>query len=245
MFGGQYQTNPGQADKIFFRGTSYGNVPTFGTAVDTEGVTLGKMQQENQKRQLDQQAGQAGLDRSFQGGQNAANRDLQLQLGMAPINFAKEKFNTLSPLLTNLIGGTQGGGLVGGAPGPQPGVTTGPVWTPQQVDQQVNAAKSNNATAAASQSNAAADKTAAQGFGSRSPLLSALQTQIGMGQMAANTDAERNIRFDTAKGNAEHTLNTEAQAETNFRDFNDQDIRRRQANFNYTTSLAGILAGLA
>jgi hypothetical protein len=191
-------------------------------------------------------ATQADSDRTFQGGQNQADRDLQFKLGMAPVDFAREKFNTLSPLLTGLIGNQTGPGTeVGGTSTPLPQINQGPIWSPQQVNQQVNAAKGSNSQMAASQQQQAATKTAAQGFGSRSPLLAALQGQIGASQMAANTDAERNIRFDTAKDNAKHTLDTQVAGQNQWMDANSIDVERRKAKNQHTSALAGILAGLA
>lgn len=217
--------------------------------VDGEGLAVAKLQAQNAKdlqgNQLTYQGGQAAADRAFQGGQAAANRGLQQQLGMAPWAFKDQVFNTVSPLLKGLMGQAQGqAGLVGGQNGPSPQIDAGPVWSPQMIDQQVNAAKAGTAQKAQTQMTANQRNTAASGFGSRSPLLAALNSGVGMQAQAAGTDAERNIRFGAAQGNAQQVLAGQQAQEGQWRDQQDADIRRRQANHQYVTSIAGLLAGM-
>lgn len=209
-----------------------------------------------QGNQLGFEGTQAGLNRGFTGEQNAANRQfegeqgaaqraLQLQLGMAPINFAQQKFNTVMPLISGLMGGVRANMGGGGAMAPQPSMGSGDIWTQAQIDQQVNAAKAGNAQQASTASHNAARQTAGRGFGANSPLLAALQGQIQMGQMGTDADAERGIRLDSAKANAQNRLATGSLAEQKWLDAQDQNLRRQQLAFSGPASLLGALSGFA
>lgn len=216
-------------------------MPTEGENISAQRNALEKLLAGNQ---LAFQSGQADKQRAYEGEQRSADRNAELTLGMAPINLKRDIFNQVSPLLTGLLGQNQGGGLVGGANTVQPSISRGPMFSDQQINQQVNAAKSGNAQMAETANQAAAKKTAGQGFGSRSPLLAALQGQTNAARMGADADAERDIRFGAAQKNADQTYRTDQLAEQQWNDLQDADIRRRQSNLNYTTSLAGILGGL-
>lgn len=174
-----------------------------------------------------------------------ADRANQMTLGMAPWNFKDKVFGTISPLLQQLMGNQNPGGLVGGQNPATPQVDASPIWNPQQIDQQVNSAKANNAQSADTQSKAAQTKLSAQGFGSKSPLLAALEGNIGQARMGADADAERGIRWDAASGNAGQVLKGQMANQNAAVAFNGQDIDRRKANNQYQTSLLSILGGLA
>lgn len=180
-------------------------------------------------------------------GNAAADRAVQLQLGMAPWQYKDKVFGTISPLLQQLMGGggTSSNGLVGGQNPATPQVDASPIWSPRQIDQQVNAAKANNAQGADTQVRQAQTKLAGQGFGSKSPLLAALEGNIGQARMAADADVDRGIRWDAASGNAGHVLKGQAANQNAAVAFNNADIERRKTNNQYTTSLLSILGGLA
>jgi hypothetical protein len=171
-------------------------------------------------------------------------QDLQFQLGMAPLDFAKQKFSTLLPMLQSQLG-SAGAGLVGGANTPQPAVTAGGVFTPDQIQQNVNAARAGVDQQTATSQRQNATKLAGQGFGGKSPLLAALNQQAANAGMIAGADQERQIRSGAAEQNATHQLAGQTLQEAQWKDFNDADIRRRQAAQQGQNSILSILASLA
>ncbi|HUR53513.1 MAG TPA: hypothetical protein VMZ71_05260 [Gemmataceae bacterium] len=239
---GGYQSSQGNPSLINM-GTAMSGLDAAGrpgvTAYNVESADIAalKLQQQFQKEMF---------DRTNPQNLAAANADraAQLQIGMAPWAYKDKVFGTISPLLQQLTGGQNPGGLVGGQNPATPQVDASPIWNPQQINQQVNSAKANNAQAADTQSKAAQAKTAAQGFGSKSPLLAALEGGIGQARMGADADAERGIRWDAAAGNAGHVMKGQAANQNAAVAFNGQDIERRKANNQYTTSLLSVLGGM-
>lgn len=238
------QINAGQASKIFMGGYGSQGNPVAPTAVDSEGVVLGRMQDKQAQRALDFQVNNATAGRLSDNANRAADRDTQLQLGMAPINLKRDIFNQVSPLLTGLVGNAGNGDRVGGTNSPPPDITRGGIWSPQQVDEQVNAAKSANAANADRTTRGNATSLAAQGFGSRSPLLAALNASTQMQRAGADATADRETRWNAAEGNAQQTTRTDQLAVDRWDRTEKNDIARRQAANNYTSSLASILASL-
>lgn len=198
----------------------------------------------------DFQGAQAAADRGFQGQQNDANRSLQQQLGLAPIEFQREKFNAIQPYINNLLGGLSGGagsgtfGTIGGSASAQPNISADPIYSQGMIDQQVNQAKANNAQQTATANRGVATKLAGQGFGSRSPLLASLQSQNQAAQMGSDATSENAIRFGSAKANSEQVLKGQTAQESAWNDYQDQDIRRRQTQVNGINGLLASLGGL-
>lgn len=216
-----------------------------------------QLQQALQSSQLGFEGTQSGLQRDWQGQQNSQSqqfqgtqadkqRALELQLGMAPIDFAREKFNAVMPMIGGAIGGIggiRGGGGGGGGLSPQQQTQIGDIWNQGQIDQQVNAAKAGDAQQAATASNAAARNTAGKGFGSSSPLLAALQGQIQTGRMATDAESERGIRLNSAQANAQNRLQTGSLAEQQWLDAQDQNLRRQQLGYSGPASLLAAMGG--
>ena len=161
---------------------------------------------------------------------------------MAPIDFKREVFGQVSPLLTGLLTGSTE--RVGGQSGAAPAVARGPIWTDQMIGEQINAGRGANLAAADTQNRAAATKMAGQGFGTRSPLLAALQGATNMQAAAANSDLARETRWDAAQGNADQTYRTDQLAVQAWNQAEQQDIQRRQMQTTYAGNLASVLAGL-
>jgi hypothetical protein len=226
------------------------------------------------------QGAQADATRAFEGTQRGADRDLtgrlaadanavtsrgqdlQFRAAELPWQYRRDVFGQVMPLIQGLAGGVGGSGgsaafdqalqLVGGQNGPLPGLPSAEVFSPQQVQQQVNAGVAQNDQRAATASRAAAEDTASRGFGSRSPLLMALQSQIGTATGAANADFGRETRMRAAEANAQQGLQVAGLANQQYQLANDGDIRRRQAATNYlgqnqanAMQLIAALAGLA
>ncbi len=209
---------------------------------DSEGIQLGRMGQATADRNRDAQVGQANADRLAATSRADQDRATSLQLGMAPINFKRDVFNQVSPLLSGLL--TGGVERVGGASAAAPGITRGPVWTDQMVTEQVNAGQAANQAAGDTQNRAAETRMAGQGFGTRSPLLAALQGATNMQTASANADVARETKWDAAQGNADQTYRTDQLALQSWNQQEQQDIARRQMQNTYSQSLASVLAAL-
>lgn len=265
-----FQSNPGQAGQIFFSSVGQGYDPSRSTAVNSEGVQLGLMQQQNLAKQLNFQGGQnnldrlfqgtqndanrafqgqqSQLDRTFQGGQNDANRALQLQLGMAPIDFAKEKFNTVMPLIQGLLGGGGGGGGSSpgalGAFGAVPQVSAGGIYSSKDMQNQVNAQQAKNAQQETAQNRQASAETAGQGFGTRSPLLAALQQGFAMNRQAQDATASREIPLQYQQANADNIQKGQMANQQAALQGQANQVAAANSQRTYTTGLLGALAGL-
>lgn len=199
---------------------------------------------------LGAQTAQRGQDQNYALGNRQADvaqegNKLQFQAQMAPIEYKRDVFDKIFPMVSGVLSGAGGPGqAVGGSPRPQPAVTPGGVYSDQQTQERVNAARAGIDQQAASQSRAAATKLAGQGFGGRSPLLAALQQQIQGQAMAAGADAERETRSGAAEANAKQRLAAEDLMQQQWRDYEDSDIRRRQAATNQTSALLSALTNL-
>ena len=210
--------------------------PVMPTMHDSEGVVLGRMQQEQADRDRDLRVQTDTANRLNDNANRAADRDVQLRLGMAPIDFKREVFGQVSPLLTGLLTGSTE--RVGGQSGAAPAVARGPIWTDQMIGEQINAGRGANLAAADTQNRAAATKMAGQGFGTRSPLLAALQGATNMQAAAANSDLARETRWDAAQGNADQTYRTDQLAVQAWNQAEQQDIQRRNQVAAFESSFA-------
>lgn len=237
------QVGGGNPAQIFRSWVGNSNQPVAPTQQDSEGVVLGRMRQEQADADRNFQVQDSTANRLSADANRAADRDLQFNLGMAPINLKRDIFGQVSPLLTGLMTGSTTE-RVGGQSGAAPGITRGPVWTDQMIQEQVNAGQSANEAAADTQNRGTASRMAGQGFGSRSPLLAALQGATNMQADAANADLARVTRWDAAQGNADQTYRTDQLAQQSWNLAEQQDIARRQMQQSYTTNLASVLAGL-
>lgn len=220
----------------------YGNEPFVQMREDSEGIQLGRMQQQGRDRDRDFQVQNETANRLSGDANRAADRGVQLELGMAPINFKREVFGQISPLLSGLLTGSTE--RVGGQSGAAPSITRGPVWTGDQIQQQVNAGQAANQATADTANRATATRLAGQGFGARSPLAAALQSSTAMQTAAANADVDRQTRWDAAQGNADSVYRGDQLATQQWQLAEDQDIRRRQMQTTYAGNLASVLAGL-
>lgn len=163
----------------------------------------------------------------------------------APARMQQQRFNTVYGDIRNQLG--QMGatfGQVGGQSPPSPEITVGGVWSPDQVQQQVNAARAGNDQATQARQAVMQRQMAGRGFGANSPLAMALGVGMGNQNLATNTGAEREIRWNAAQGNAQHQLATQQAREQQFASRQDEDIRRRQSQLQAYSALLGALGGL-
>lgn len=202
------------------------------------------MQERMQGSQFNFQGTQADLDRRQARDLQSAALSNQLTIAGMPIEFARERFNSIFPLVTGALSGagaTGGGAFSGGSAQSAPGT----VYTPQQIDQSVNAMRAGNDRAAATQQRQNASANAAAGFGSNSPLLQALNSQASLGALSANTEGERGLRMDAAAANARQGLGAASannQARAAF-EANQIDAQRNQlqARSSLIAALTGML----
>jgi hypothetical protein len=175
-----------------------------------------------------------------------ANRLQQAQISanasIVPAQLQQDRFRTVFPFLSNNFNSSQE--RVGGANQPLPNITVGGVYSPQQTQEQVNAARSQNDRNVAQNQRQSQDQLAGRGFGSNSPLLQAIQAQQQMAGMQANSDQERQLRFDAATANARQQLDSETLRQNQWTQNEDADIRRRQVATSQANALLSALAGL-
>jgi hypothetical protein len=177
--------------------------------------------------------------------QIAANAQLgAARMGTLGDRLQQQRFGQMFPLLSGQLSQMGQFGRVGGQSGPSPNIKVGGVWNGNQIQQQVNATRANNDAALAAQQQAMQSKMAGRGFGANSPLAQALGTSMQNANLAANTGAEREIRWDAASGNAEHLLNSQVAREQQFATRMDEDIRRRQTQMQGYSALLAALSGL-
>lgn len=184
-------------------------------------------------------AGAQDDQQAWEAGENQADRDLQWGLANLPLDWQKQKYANVDPLMKGILNQKPSMGASAAAPT----ITQGGVWSDQMVNQQVNQAKANNAQQTATTLKQNQMKTAGQGFGSQSPLLAALNNAAMGAQIGQDATSEQNIRWDAAEGNADMRLQQEAQSSSNWAEAMDQDIRRRQQEYMAQSSLLSALAG--
>ncbi len=177
--------------------------------------------------------------------QLAANTALATaRMGTLGERLQQQRFSQLFPLLSGQFSAMGDFDRVGGQSGQSPNIKVGGVWSGDQVQQQVNATRATNDAGLAAQQQAMQQKMAGRGFGANSPLAQALGTSMQNANLAANTGAEREIRWDAAQGNAAHRLESQVARENQFATRMDEDIRRRQTQMQGYSALLAALAGV-
>lgn len=87
-----------------------------------------------------------------------------------------------------------------------PEIDRSAIWNEQQIQARVNQARAQNDQSMSGMMRRTGESLASQGFGSRSPLLASLMQNAFMQNLAANTGAENNLRWEAARGNADQLL---------------------------------------
>lgn len=145
-----------------------------------------------------------------------------------------------------------------GGPGQRPEITAGPIWNQQQIDAQVNLQRARNDQATQGAIAKLPEQMSGRGFSTTgSPLMIELQARLQGQNLAANTAAENQFRFDTAGKNAQHLLASQQAREQQYatgqgeditrrKEAIDEDIRRRQLQLTANTQGYGseLLRGL-
>lgn len=158
----------------------------------------------------------------------------------------QKRFDTVFPWLQNQITSLTGqfGSTVGGQSGQGPTINAGPIYNPQQVQQQVNNARAFADQGAATQQRMAQRGLASRGFSTASPMMTALNNQIGNNALSQKVQAGYQIPMQAAGDNAKYQLEAQQAREQQFANRMDEDIRRRQTILGMFPGLLGAISGL-
>lgn len=192
---------------------------------------------------------QAALQREGYGNQQTLARIQADAATLAERN--KQGFRTqLFPTFLSLLQGAGNGngttteGYRGaGQVGQQPGITEGGIYSPAQVQERVNMTRAQNDARMASQNAANERNLAGRGFGSRSPMAMQLAQSGQMANLAANSQAENDIRWGAAEGNAKQLLDSQRAREAQFAARQQEDIERGKQKSGLITGLLGAMGG--
>lgn len=171
--------------------------------------------------------------------------EISTQPALQANQMKQDRFNSVFPWLQGQMGsfGSQMA-TAGGDSGQSPTIKVGGVWNPQQIQQQVNDTRAQNDRTTATKNAADASSLSGRGFGSNSPLLQALYGQNAAANLGTNTQAENQLRTQTAQQNAEHLLGTQTAKENQFASRQREDIERKKPIFSTYNSLIAALGGL-
>lgn len=192
-----------------------------------------------QQYSLDYDAIRMGRE-GFQNAQKVANIQ---NLG---VQNQQKRFDTVFPWLQNQITGMMGNlsSTVGGQSGQGPTINAGPIWNPQQIQQKVNNARAFADQGAATQQRVAQRGLASRGFSTSSPMMTALNNQIGNNALSQKVQAGYQIPMEMAEGNAKYQMAGQQAREQQFGNRMDEDIRRRQTILGMFPGLLGAISGL-
>lgn len=176
----------------------------------------------------------------------------EFDLASGPLNFKRETFNKIFPMVTGLMGqgdSSSSFGKVGGENTPLPRLPNSFVYSPDQIQQQVNSARAQGDQGAFTQKQTIAADAGARGFGTRSPFAMASAQAADTGARMSNADQERQIRFEGAGANAKQDLAVGGLANQQWQQFNQADIERRrsqlEAQLGSQRNMQSLLATLA
>lgn len=125
------------------------------------------------------------------------------------------------------IGPSPDFGSVGGAAA-YPEITQKAVYTPDEIQAQVNQLRAQNTAELQGQQRQAIASAAGHGFMTGSPLTQALSTNLAGQAMASSTEAENNLRWQAASGNAQQLLAQQQAGVARARAMGGEDVQRRQ-----------------
>lgn len=176
---------------------------------------------------------------------NARTELQRANIANAPARMQQKRFNTVFPWLKGQIADLSGkfGSTVGGESGQGPTISAAPIIDPVTLQGQINAMRARSGMHAATQARLAGRSAAASGMGG-SPLLSAMQRQIGQRSYADQMAGERELRLGSAQLNASHLLDAQKAREQQFASRMSEDIARRQQVFGLLPGLLGAISGM-
>jgi hypothetical protein len=187
---------------------------------------------------------QEGQERLRRQGDQAHSMDMlnaQQRPEMMRLDQSQNRWNALFPYLTGALGGAS---RVGGKSTPGPRINAGPIWNQGSMQQNVNAMRGQGAQETASGVEQMRNRLAGSGYGSNSPLASALETQMGMGNNANVANQVREFRQNAAQQNAQQIYRGQTAQEQQHANRMQEDIERRRMVSGYQTGLYGMLSGM-
>jgi hypothetical protein len=209
-----------------------------------------RLTRDRQNRFASDQAGR-DFDRSLslQREGDASDRDIariNADAGTLGVRLQQDRFDQVFPYLRDALGqGESQSGYQGQGPvGTQPAIDADRVYTEQQTQQQVNAERAGNDAATASRQRQLSQQMAARGYGSRSPLAMELGVGLQNANLQANTDSERQLRFDAAGANARQLLSAQTAREGQYASRQQEDIERGRVRTSRYNAMLNALAGL-
>ncbi len=222
----------------------------FGQDRDLLNLQLGQRERDSVREDalgragLQNQMGIAGIQARTQG--EVAR--MQTEASMLPARLQQERFGQVFPYLRDALGGTAGdlqSGYRGqGQVGNQPTIDADNVLSEQQIQQQVNAGRASNDQRTGGAQRALAQRMAARGYGTNSPLAMELGVGLSNQNLAQNSTLERETRYDAAQGNAKQRLGAQTAREGQFASRQQEDIERNRVASGRYNALLGALAGL-
>jgi len=180
----------------------------------------------------------------FAQGQAREAQANQMEMAKMPLEYQQSRFNTLFPWLQSQFGAGAANYNVGGASGTGPTISAAPIWNPHQIQQQVNASHATNDQTMASRTKAMNADVAGRGFGGNSAISKAMASQFGFQNLIANQNADRDIRWNAAEGNAKQRLQGQTAREQQYANRMGEDIERRKTFQSSQNALLGALAGM-
>jgi len=189
----------------------------------------GETVEERQRRQDDYAQGRYAVDQNL-----AFQRQQQAD--------KNNRFNTIWGSIQGQLGGLNQS--VGGQSPPSPPMGGGQIWGAQDIQQNLNANRASTDRQVATQNANMQGSLAGRGFGSRSPLAAALETQTAMSGMGQKADYARQFVPQARQQNANYGLQVGQAREQQFANRQNEDIERRRTTVGQQTSLLNALAGL-
>jgi hypothetical protein len=186
----------------------------------------------------------AQAQRQWEGTTGFQNQMRMLQQSQAPelqkMQMQQQHWGALFPYLQQALGGSFNQ-HVGGQSGAGPRITAAPIWDQGRQQQQVNAMRAQGAQETQGQVNTMNDRLAGSGFGAKSPLAQALETQMRMGNQASVAGQVRDFHNTAAQQNSSHLLGAQQAQEGQYASRMNEDIERRRVTSGYRTGLLGML----
>lgn len=233
---GRYQSNLQEANINWER-----DARQFSFQKDLAAQQIAQRQQES--------ALQAQLQREGYGNQSAIAR-MQAEAAKYPHILKQQRWDQIFPSVQGILSGTspifgQFGSSYGGTgqQGQQPTINASPVYNNQQIQERVNDTRAQNDLSLASKQRANNQSMAGRGFGSRSPIAMAMNQAMFGQNLAANTQAENQLRFDAASANAKQLLAAQQAQEAQFASRQQEDIDRNKVRSGLISALFGSALG--
>ena len=175
---------------------------------------------------------------------NRYNTDAATNQFNTRLNFARDRYNQLFPMIQGQFANSQGGIGSGGVGGPGPNIDTGGIYSDQQIGQKVNEAQAANEQRGATSYRQAQRDLGGRGLGT-SPLLQAIQQNLAIGTQAANAASARDIPLQYGAANADQRFRSQSAASEAYGQRQQEDIERQKNRIAANDGLLQALVSLA